>query len=147
MTYGWFYTLHRLPVNSSPSPLPPSLLPHLLSLSTLESRPFHPPTFHLAWKTRPAPSQALLIGLTSLAMWLLNLFSCVFVYVCVCRSHTLWSFSPLPVVTLPPLYPLSAVGPPHPVALSLSVGQCQGVRRGRQLGMGMMGGVLIAVTA
>lgn len=94
-----------------------------LSFSTLDSRPFffHPPASHLAWKTCPAPSHTLLICLTSLAMWLLNLFSCVCVFLCVCiclcLSHTLWSFSLLPVVILL-LYPLSAVGSLHPVSLS-----------------------------
>lgn len=68
----WFSTLHRLSVNSSPPSSSPLFSSHLL-----DSRPFHPPASHLAWKTRPSPSHTLLICLTSLAMWLLNLFSCV----------------------------------------------------------------------
>lgn len=140
---GWFYTLHGLGlwILLLLLFLPASLCYTPLSVSTPGSRPFHLPTSHLAWKSRPAPSHALLICLTSLAMWLLYFPACLCTFV----PHTLWSFFPLPVVTLPPLYPLSAVGPS--LSLSLSVGQCQGVRRGQQLGMGMMGGVLIAVTA
>lgn len=113
--------------------------PRLLSSVTLDSRPFHPPASHLAWKTRTAPSHTRLICPTSLDMWLLNLFSCVCVCVCVCLSHTLWCFSPLPVIILPLLYPLSAVGGLRTLSLSLS-GAVSGSQKGAATGHGDNGG-------
>lgn len=97
----------------SPSRLSSLLIPIFF---TLDSRPFHSPASYSAWKNRPAISHTLLICPTSVAMWLLNIFSCV--CVCVCLSHTLWCFSPLPVIIFSLLHPLSAVGPPHPVSVS-----------------------------
>lgn len=127
--------------SSSSSSSPPSL-----SFYTLDSRPFHLSASHLAWKTRPAPSHTLLICLTSLAMWLLNLFSCL----CVCVVSVFLTFFALFLLCLS-LLSLSAPSVyccgTSPLCLYLLVGQCQGVRKGQQLGMGMMGGVLIAVTA
>lgn len=107
---------------------------------------FLPPASHLAWKTRPAPSHTLLICLTPLAMWLLSLFSCV----CLCVrvslfSHSLVFFSSACCYS-PSSVPSICHGTSAP-CLCLLVGQCQGVRRGQQQGMGMMGGVLIALTA
>lgn len=116
-----------------------------LSLSALDSRPFHPPACLLAWKSRPAPSHTLLICFTSLAMCLLNLFSCVSVSVCLSFSHSLVFFSSASCCFFPSLHPPVCCGI-SPPSRSLLVGQCQGVRGGQQVGMGMMGGVLVAVT-
>ena len=79
-------------------------------------------------------------------MWLLNLFSCV----CSCVrvglfSHSLVFFSSACCYS-PSSVPSICHGTSAP-CLCLLVGQCQGVRRGQQQGMGMMGGLLIALTA
>lgn len=62
---------------------------------------------------------------------------------CVCvsvsLSHTLWSFSPLPVVILLPLYPLCAMGSLCTLSLSLS-GAVSGGQKGAATGHGDTGG-------
>ncbi len=55
--------------------------PPSLSFSTLDSRPFHPPASHLAWKTRPAP----LTHSTDLSHFLSHVVAqSIFLCVCFC---------------------------------------------------------------
>lgn len=85
----------------------------------------------------PPRTHTPLICPTSLAMWLLNLFSCV--CVCVRLSHTLWCFSLLPVVILPLLYPFCLPWGLHTLSL-LPSGAVSGSQKGAATGHGDNGG-------
>lgn len=133
-------------------PQAPSVLRYLFLAAPLSHIPlslysglltFSSTCLSLGLENRSAHSRTRPTRLTSLAMWLI--YFLMRLCWCLSFSHSLVFFSSACCYS-PSSIPFVCCGTSIP-CLCLLVGQCQGVRRGPQLGMGIMGGVLVAVTA